>query len=125
MYKVFFEDDSIFIGGAVENSHWNKMSDIPIKKIEYTLGNKTIILENYEAYNHIVERTAFIQTGRQVISKLILMTKQGNEVIKTIYDFIKCNFYPKLGLWGKEYNNKPTSGWKIGIKGKEGKIKII
>ena len=55
MYKIIFEDGKKFIGGEPNSSKWLEIPNKPIKKLEYKLFGKTIILENYRAYNHIVK----------------------------------------------------------------------
>lgn len=114
MYKVVYIDDSVFEGGKVNNSLWNLIEDKEIKRIEYSLYNKTIILENYEAYNHIVKRAKFFNKEER-ITQVYLMGKNKNYVERFIFDFIKNRFDCDVVEFGKEFNDKSTNGWKKGI----------
>jgi hypothetical protein len=124
MYLVNFITGETFRGGNPNNSKWNEINK-PIKSIKYKTPINTILLQDYEAYNHIVERVGFIQGSGQLITKVILMVKSGEDVMKLILDVRKNKIYSKLAKFGKEYNNKPTTGWKEGIKGLKGKSKIL
>ena len=125
MYKIIFEDNTEFIGGTLHNSNWNKITNIPIKKLEYYLLGKVIILENFELYNHLIERISIINTNQEIISKLILMGKKEETVITYTYDFIKKNGYFGSELFGREYLGKPTTGWKKGILHQNPTFKIL
>lgn len=128
MYKVTFNDGTTFLGGEPQLSLWNNMPDKPIARIEYSMAGHSIILEGYEAYNHIVERARPInKRGIETISKVILMTKKGDSVTCLIFDFLKNHgcYYTRTRKFGYEYNNKPTTGWKKGIKNGKPKSKII
>jgi len=117
-YKVEFIDNTSFIGGDVDNSKWNEMPIKPIKKITYFFAGHKILLENYEAYNHVVEHTLFIQKGTNILNPT-LMVKKGNNVLKLTFDRQKSEFGYNLADWGKEWKGKAHPGWKEGIfKGK-------
>ena len=111
MYKVVFEDNTVFIGGEPNDSKWNEMPDKPIKKIEYYLSKIPIVLENFEAYNHIIERVKFINRPGQRITKIILMGKKKSLVYQLIFDLKKKKMFQEKTLYNKQY-----TGWKIGIE---------
>ena len=123
MYKVTFTDNSEFIGGEFTDSKWNEMPQKPIQKIEYKMGNKNIIAEGYEAYNHVVEKLYVFQKG-QAISKVMLMLKKDEDVLVLVYNLIRKKFDYEIAIFGKEYNNRATTGWKIGIENCKGKCEI-
>ncbi len=130
LYKCQFVDGSVFEGG---NSYYNtKWLEIPkdkqIKQITFALpdGN-LIILQDYEAYNHFCEATQDVY-GKGIISKptlryRYLMGRKGNKVISfRISLFQSPTSKYQIGdithreyEFGKEYNNKPTKGWKKGV----------
>lgn len=114
MYKVFFDDETIFDGGHYTNSKWNEMPNKTIKKLEYTLFNKTIILKGFESYNHIVEHSYLSKTGSKKILKVILMGKVDQKVYQFIYDFEKHCVLSKIKNFGQEFRMKKTTGWKKG-----------
>lgn len=117
MYKIIFEDNSEFLGGDFENSRWKEIPNKPIKKIEYPLINKLVILENFQAYNHLIEKIQSID-GRKYITKIFLIGKKDNEVTIIQCDFLKKDLTTYKKLFGKEYYGKSTIGWKLGLEGK-------
>jgi len=127
MYKVYFLDGTIFIGGEINDSKWNMMPHAkPIVKLEYQLAKHKVLLKGYDGYNHIIERVVGLNfKGKERISKLILMVKKDRDVMSLIFDMIKNKVYHHLSTFGKEYNNKPVTGWKIGIKNGKPKSQII
>jgi hypothetical protein len=118
MYSVIFEDNSEFFGGIPANSKWDEMPNKPIQSIEYSLLHKKIILTNYEAYNHLVERAQNLLSGQNFITKVLLMAKKQNKVLIIVFDFIKNSVYLQNVEFGKEYYNKSSSGWKQGLPNK-------
>lgn len=126
MYKIIFNDDTEFIGGEYNNSKWNEIPNKPIKKISYNLLNHTIIFEEYEAYNHLVEKIQFILNNNQTaISKIFLMAKKNNIVYTIIFDLFNKKIYQETYEFGEEYYGKSTSGWKQGILSENLTYKII
>lgn len=123
-YRTFHVNGEIFKGGEPQDSKWNEMPNSSIKVLEYDFLGETIVLENYEEYNHLVERVAFVNTGGQGISKVLLMAKQASQVLKITINFIKKRVDYDVVEFGKEYNNKPTTGWKEGLKGLKGNSRI-
>lgn len=117
MYTITFTDGEIFIGGGPENSLWNSMPNKSIKSIRYTIPLHYIFqLTDYEAYNHIVEHTLDINNSRNMITKLIVMGKSQNKVTKVVFDFKFRKLFVQTSTFGEEYQNKPTSGWKVGLE---------
>lgn len=126
MYKITFTDLIIFSGGNLQDSKWNEVpDDKKIAKLEYFTGDKTLVLENYEAYNHVVERVVFLQNGKSVVGKVILMAKKGQDVLKITYDFKKRKASSDLAIFGKEYRGRPHKGWKKGFVGGKSRTYII
>ena len=115
MYTVTFTDDTRFQGGEPNKSHWNDIPNKPITKIEYQIGNQNIVLQGYEAYNHLFERSLGINK-LLYIPKIYLMAKKGNDVLILIYDIKRNKLDYDAQSFGKEYNNKSTTGWKEGVK---------
>jgi hypothetical protein len=114
MYKIIFIDRSEWMGGEPNNSLWNSMPNKPIKEIKYSLFNQSFILNNYDAYNHLAERTSTLD-GQQSITKVFLMGKKGNRVDIIVFDLQKKQIYKQTKEFEKEYYGNPTSGWKQGI----------
>jgi len=125
MYKIIFEDNSEFQGGDFEDSKWNEIPQKPIKRLEYTLVKETLVFENFEAYNHLVERVKFVNRIGGKITKVILMAVNKEKVIKIIYDFQSRKILQKYCILGQEYQGRSTTGWKSGIFGKEPKVFVL
>ncbi len=115
MYIIYFEDETIFKGGNIRETKWNLMPNKAIKKIECSIGGKTIVLENYEAYNLFYEKQVFINKGLSGITKFVIMGKKDNNVIRIIFNFIKQKCFYDGKEFGKEWRGKPTIGWKEGL----------
>jgi len=115
MYSITFEDNTTFLGGEPSDSKWNKIPDKLIKRIEYSILNQTIIAEGYESYNHLVERASFVVGKGKSVRRVLLLFKRNKEVLSIIIDLVKNKIYSNLSIFGKEYKNKPVTGWKKGI----------
>ena len=113
MYKVYFEDGTVFQGGPYSESKWNEMPDKLITKIIYNIDGitKKFLLENFEAYNHLVRRG---QSSKGGISTVILMAKWKDEVYQIWLDLINKKVKKLKAPWGEEYFQRAHSGWKIG-----------
>jgi hypothetical protein len=114
LYEITFEDDSKFEGGQPNDSKWNLIPDKPIKSITYKLAGESVYLENYKSYNHLVERPTIIGIG-SYISKVILMAENNGEVLCFIFNYNKQMLLLEKRIFGQEYEEDSTSGWKKGI----------
>ena len=115
MYKVYFIDNTVFYEGNVATTKWNLMPKKIIKKIECTIGGKTIVLENYESYNLFHEKQVFINKKLSGITKFVIMGKKDNNVIRVIYNFVKQKCFYDGKEFGKEWRGRSTTGWKDGL----------
>lgn len=116
MYKIIYQDKTTppYIGGEPYDSKWNLMPLSPIQRIEYHLGGKLLMMEGYEAYNHIIERVAILTRGQR-ISKIVLMAKKEDDVLKIVFNTTTNELKYDVAEFGKEYNGQPLTGWKQGI----------
>jgi hypothetical protein len=124
MYRVFFENGSIYEGGSPANSGWDKLPDKPIIKLEYKLADRIAVFEGFEGYNHIVERYSFLNKAGSGISKLIILANKGSIVFKLTYNFMKKTVTQEHCKWGEEYRNQPHPGWKLGVSNKKPKFYV-
>jgi hypothetical protein len=127
LYQVQFEDGSIYNGGnSYKETKWNDIPDKSIKQIAFTLpdGN-LLVLRGYEKFNHFCEATQDIYgSNKFTLRYQYLMGKLGDKVISyriTLFQIQDARY--RIGditrreyEYGKEYNNRPTNGWKEGIK---------
>jgi len=116
MYIVTYKDNTQYKGGCPQNSKWSEVNR-PIQQLEYSVGNKTVVMKDYERYNHLVEWVSILGKKRQM-TKIILMGLEGNVVTKIIFDIKKCNIRREVAKLGYEYNGGLTTGWKTGVSGK-------
>lgn len=124
-YILEFEDGTTFEGGFPENSGWN---EVPLKRIvsfRYKINEeRSIKFFGFEGYNHIVERAKILTTGQEKVTGLILMAKTENRVYRVFFDFVKFDIFQDKVFYGREYKDKPVSGWKAGF-GTVPTIKIL
>lgn len=112
MYKITFEDNTVFTNNSTFDSRWNDMPDKNISEFIYELKKIKFKLKGYEEYNHLIEQ---INTfNRTIYSKIILMGKKGLRIDCIIIDLKLGKIYKQIKQFGFEYNNKPSSGWKKG-----------
>jgi len=115
MYKMTFLDKTIFLGGNIQNSLWDKIPNKSIIKWEHKIGDKTFVFEGYEAYNYFVEKTSIINLGREYVSKIFLLAKYKNQVLKIEINFETGKVKKFILPFGQEHNKRPTRGWKQGF----------
>jgi hypothetical protein len=53
------------------------------------------------------------------------MVKKEDDVLLLIFDLLKRKLLYKTAPFGKEWNKKPTSNWKAGLKGLKPKTTIL
>jgi len=123
MYLIRFSDSTIFSGDNPPNSKWNQIPDKPIWEIEYELFGSKLAVTNYVAYNHLweqayiggnVQRLVNIDRGVNITKVLLMGKKSSGEV--DVYVFTKNrDIQHYVADFGKEFNDRPTTGWKKGI----------
>ena len=117
MFKVTYTDGTIFEGGQdLFDSKWNDIDENKqIKSLEYQLEKIYFILENCERYNHLVERVQLLTQEGEQISKVIVLALLSGKVLKLVIDFKTKQITKQFVDFGKEYNDKPATGWKQGV----------
>lgn len=116
MYKVCFDDDTFCNGGTINNSKWNDIPSKQITKLEYFLDDRVIILKGFKAYNHIVEYAHAIFGAKfRKITQVVIMGQYNDKVAMVTIDFMNKKITKAIKDFGKEFKNKPTTGWKAGI----------
>jgi hypothetical protein len=120
LYSITFENNIIYNKGFktledyLRNSGWITIPDKPIIQIVYLIQNKVYKFANYEAYNHLIEKVNIVG-GQIFFTKIFLMGKKDGIVDRTIIDLRNNTITTDQKLFGQEYNNQPTTGWKQGI----------
>lgn len=123
MYEITFISGEVWRGGNIQNSKWNEIPNKPIKKLEYFLFNHHLVLENFNAYNHLKEKISTLD-GKTLITKIYVLVKENNKVIYFEYNFKNQQIIKKESIYGCEYYGKPAGGWKQGIESIAGKISL-
>jgi hypothetical protein len=116
-YTIKFSDGEIWKGGDINNSRWNEMPNKNIVEINFSLGGKKIKLVNYNSYNLLIVHAMHIFTKENTIIKIILLAEENKTVEKFEFNFKHNNLNRSLCELNKEFNNKPTTGWKTGVVG--------
>jgi hypothetical protein len=131
LYRITYNDNSIFEGGTIKESKWDLIIK-PIKRIEYFIGKKTLILENYESYNNLVEKShPILGEIEPYITKHYMMGLKDGKVQVIIWNFNTKKFEEYISDFGSEYNKRkvynsngkilkyvdgfPSTGWKEGL----------
>jgi len=112
MYKIIFEDNTIFNGGHPGDSKWNDMPNKKIKKLEYNIGKYIIVLENFEAYNHIIEYSYTLSKNNSNIIRILIIGKFDKIFYSIIIDIKNKKIFLKKSRQIEKY-----TGWKMGEKG--------
>lgn len=126
LYQVMFRDGTTFDGGnSYKETNWNKIPDKQIKQIGFRLPDGNwLTLRGYEAYNHFIEATQDVYgSNKFTLRYQYLMGKLNGKVVSfRVSLFQTKDSKYRIGditrreyIFGKEYANKPTKGWKQGV----------
>lgn len=124
MIILYYKDNTKLIFDKIIGCKWNEIENKPIIKIEYYCGNKKLVMENYERYNHLVERASPLGK-KPFVSKFILMGLEGERVTAITFNTVSKTVVRDYYKIGYEYNGGLTTGWKRGIVGKIGKFSLF
>ena len=128
LYKIQFEDGSSYEGGdSYKETKWNDMpKNKQIKQIALHLPDGNLfVLRGYKEYNHIIEATQDVYgSNKFTLRYQYLMGKTDNKIISyriTLFEEKNQRYHSgditrREYEIDKEYNNKPTTGWKKGIR---------
>ena len=121
MYKIYFDDKSVFENKKDFESKWLETSNVSINAIEHELKGIKCRLEGFEAYNFLIVRQQklsrnFIQKSIQFV---ILMGLYKDKIYEIIYDLKRKRVYKWMANIGEEYGNEAIieedrfKGWKV------------
>ncbi len=115
LYKVYFSDNTVFDGGGVLDTKWNSMPDKPIMAIEHFAFKPTLLIKDYEQYNHLLEWGNLVGTPRNMLLKITVLG-----IKKDIIDVFCIDYKEKMQKFSinisKEYLSPYITGWKMGFK---------
>jgi len=123
-------------GEMIQNVPWLSLPNKRIHKIKYCFNGKKILMENYEAYNHLVEKTFNMFNGATQIRSVYLMGRKGgisqivrlNMIDKTIQEYkteINKEYGAVNALTDMWINGRPSTGWKDGVLNLEPNYQIV
>jgi hypothetical protein len=110
MLTIKFTDGEVLKGGS-----WNTLPNKPISKVALEVPGHKIIMQDYEMYNHLVERVFNVIGKTTTIRAIYLMGKKGNQVQIINYNLITGQIIESHAEFCQEYNGRPSTGWKNGI----------
>lgn len=114
-FKLTFEDNEEYKGQSL-NKDWGNAPSKKIKEFVFSFAGVTILLKNYNRYNHLFETMAILG-GKKGITKFLIMGVKDKTTDIFEYNIVEKKFYRKVSEIGKEYRDKElTIGWKDGIK---------
>jgi hypothetical protein len=112
LFSIIYADGTVFKGGTLLNSGWNEINK-PIKELCYHFPTETLILSDYEKYNHIIVHRRKLQMNW--ISHIIILAKKDNMLFRFIYVTKKNKLHADKTVYSENFNGRPISGWKIGM----------
>jgi hypothetical protein len=112
-------------GELIQNPSWNSMPMKPIQRVKYVIGDKTIIMEGYESYNHLVEKVYTPLDGQQFNRAIYLMGLYGINVQVIKLNLMEKKIDTEETVFGKEYKGRSSTGWKNGYSAGKPQYEII
>ena len=102
-------------GELIQNVSWSSLPNKPIKRLKYNFQDKTVIMEDYEAYNHLIEKVYNVLQGTTIIRSIYLIGKIKNHAKIIILNLLDNSVHEEIRAFGEEYKGRPSTGWKNGI----------
>jgi len=123
LYELILDDFTRYHGGDIIETRWRESPDRAILYFKLRLPSGDFLqLGGYEEYNFFIEATQDIYGSHEKKLQFIYLMGCKHEMVTSYRIAINNNGqgigdmtvreYPK----GKEYSNKPTTGWHIGSK---------
>ena len=115
-------------GEIIQNVPWLSLPNEPIKKLKYVFNDKTIILEDYESYNHLVKIAYDFMGGNttiKTVKAIYLMGRKGEEVQGINLNLMDGTITEYTAPYTQEYNGRPSTGWKLGVLDLTPQYKIV
>ncbi len=111
-FTIFYSDKSQFTGDPFKRD-WDLIDkNKKIIKFVYIIGNKCIVMEGFQQYNHFKEMLGLQAKG---MSKILLMGRRKKDTLIITFDLINNKIFQKMVVHGKEYGKQTLAGWKEGI----------
>lgn len=121
MLTIKFED-----GELVQGRGWMDLPNKAIKRVKLQVDDKIFVMEDYESYNHLVEKAFMpLNQGKTLIKRVLLMGRKEHYVKVIGYNFLTNEKEEYVSAFGFEYNGRVSTGWKQGIKTEIPKYKVI
>lgn len=120
MLSIKFND-----GELIQGKSWKDLPNKPIKRIKVHLGSKTLLLENYESYNFLIEKVYNILGGNQFVRSIYIIGRKNDKIEGIRANYLNKTIQRFTSTFGQEYNGKPSTGWKCGVTNQNPQYKVI
>jgi hypothetical protein len=102
-------------GEILSGGSWNTLPDKPIQAVVLELQGRRIKMQGFEEYNFLREYAyKVIGNGLNQMIGIYLMGRKNEEVTILKYNTMTNEITQSVNLIGKEYNGRPSTGWKQG-----------
>lgn len=102
-------------GEILKGGGWNTLPDTPISKIALEISGHKIIMQDYESYNHLIEKAFNVIGGSTQVRAIYLMGRKGDDVQVIKVNLIDNSIITGSAPHSQEYNGRPSTGWKFGV----------
>lgn len=119
LYEIKFIDGTNFRGGNLKNTRWGEIPCKAIAEISYYFMGRQIRIRGFDAYVNVKFHGKSINVGsKDYVYAVALMAKKGHAVWRFIFDLQKQTFIRDVVPFGHENEDRPVTGWKIGLDSK-------
>lgn len=112
-FKLEFTDGTNFEGNSL-TSDWLRAPERPIQALYFSFAGVSIRFENYQEYNHLIEKCAIVGSKDLKITKILLMARLSNITEVVEYNLMTKRAVKRTVAVGQEYNGQILTGWLKG-----------
>ena len=110
MLTIKFND-----GELVQGRGWLDLPNKPIQKVVLELQGHKIMMQGFEEYNHLQEKAFNVLGGTTHLRAIYLMGRKEINTKVIRLDLVTNEITESNTELNKEYNGRPSTGWKKGI----------
>lgn len=121
-YEILFKDEETYSAKSLDGM-WTIPPQKPIKSLKYFFNDKFLVMEGYEAYNHLIEKIS-IQGSRNMVTQIILMGRNHDSTDLIMFDFKRKKILKETVDIGYEYGKQILNGWREGVVGERGRVDV-
>ena len=102
-FQLNFIDNNTFLGNSLQGD-WKLVQDTPIERLTFNFAGIRLTLENYEEYNHVIEKISLMGKGN-FINKILIIGRENDCANIFEFDLKNKRFQRNVLPIGQEYNN--------------------